>query len=79
MKKNIKTLAKELDFSTSSEYYQYITDSFINGNRSQVKALFNAMANENKCEYCQELAQGDPTELEVLRYLISSVLFSYTK
>ena len=42
-KKKIITLAKELDFSTEDEYYNYICDSYINGQMQQVRKLFAAM------------------------------------
>ncbi len=43
-KKSILSLAKELDFSTESEYFQYCIDSYINGNKTQCKELFFRMA-----------------------------------
>jgi len=43
-KKSILSLAKELDFSTESEYFQYCIDSYINGNKTQCKELFSRMA-----------------------------------
>lgn len=41
-------LAKEYNFSTESEYFDYIIESLINGQRTQVKALFNAMHSGDK-------------------------------
>jgi len=43
MKKALKTLAKELDFSNETEYFDYMIDSHINGNIKQCKDLFNDM------------------------------------
>lgn len=44
MKKDAETLAKEYEVGDSpSDYYNYIVDSMINGNRAQVKALFLQM------------------------------------
>ena len=48
MNKRASSLAKELELNSSYDYYNYIVESLINGNRSQVKELFNAMHNEDK-------------------------------
>ena len=42
-RKKLNTLAKELDFEFSSDYYSYLIDSYINGNKSQCEKLFKAM------------------------------------
>ena len=47
-KKKLLTLAKELDFNQEFEYFDYCIDSFINGNRSQCRKLFNDMKHEDK-------------------------------
>ena len=36
-------LARELDMETSEDYFEYIVDSLINGQRQQVKDLFNRL------------------------------------
>jgi len=41
-------LAKELNFQTESEYFEYIIESLINGQRQQVRALFNNMHSSDK-------------------------------
>ena len=46
--KYAEDLAKEYDFSNTNDYYQYIVDSLVNGQRSQVKSLFNQMKPEDK-------------------------------
>ena len=46
--KKLITLAKELDFTTELEYYQYCLDSYVNGNKSQCKELFKAMKPEDR-------------------------------
>ena len=48
MKKLLKTLAKELEFTQEIEYFDYCIDSHINGNFSQCRELFNAMRKEDK-------------------------------
>lgn len=51
MKKYAIDLAKEYDFSNENEYFQYIVDSLINGNRQQVRDLFNQMKPEDQEEF----------------------------
>ena len=43
-KKKLLTLAKELEFTTEQEYFEYLIDSYINGCFSQCKNLFNEMS-----------------------------------
>ena len=46
-------LAEEYDFNSKEQYFEYIVDSLINGNRSQVRELFNQMHADDK-EYFLE-------------------------
>ena len=48
MKKYAEDLAKEYDFKTKEEYYNYIVESLVNGQRQQVKDLFNAMHKDDQ-------------------------------
>jgi len=48
MKKKIITLAKEMDFNTILEYYDYLVECYICGNFESCKNLFNEMRNEDK-------------------------------
>ena len=48
MNKTIEQLAKELDFETADEYFQYIVDSEINGQHKQVLDLFKRMKPSDK-------------------------------
>lgn len=41
--KKLITLAKELDFEFSSDYFEYLIRSYINGQKLQCKKLFKAM------------------------------------
>jgi len=50
MKKKLLTLAKGLDFQTESEYFDYCIDSFINGNFTQCRKLFNDMRKQDRKE-----------------------------
>ena len=43
MKKYAETLAREYDFETKEHYFEYIVESLINGQRQQVRNLFNKM------------------------------------
>ena len=49
--KYAEDLAKDYDFQTESEYFDYIIESMVNGQRQQVRDLFNAMHNEDKQKF----------------------------
>lgn len=52
MIKLAETLAREYELGKSKEdYYQYIVDSLINGNRQQVRKLFNQMRRDSKKDF----------------------------
>jgi len=60
MKISLKRLAKELDFTTENEYFDYLIDSHINGNFSSCKRLFAEMRKEDQkrlIEYCDFLPE----------------------
>jgi len=42
-KKKLITLTKELDFTTETEYFDYMIDTHINGQFTQCRNLFNEM------------------------------------
>lgn len=48
MKKYASTLAKEYGFNHYHDYFEYIIESLINGNRQQVRDLFNAMHKDDQ-------------------------------
>jgi len=50
-RKYAETLAKEYDFETRDEFFDYIIDSLINGNRDQVKKLFNQMKSCDQSDF----------------------------
>ena len=65
--KYAEDLAKQYDFSTDADYFQYIIDSVINGQRSQAKKLFLAMDDYDKerflIDYCKTRGdQGESTK-----------------
>ena len=47
----LEELAKDLDFENGIDYYNYIIDSYINGNRQQVKDLFNDMEPDDQINF----------------------------
>lgn len=49
--KKLTTLAKELEFKTENEYFDYMIASHINGNFTQCRELFNAMKKEDKKKF----------------------------
>lgn len=48
MKKYAEDLAKDYDFNTREEYFNYIVESLINGQRNQVRNLFNKMHKDDQ-------------------------------
>lgn len=46
--KTIKQLAKQLDFSTEYEMYEYFITSYMNGNFSQCRRLFSELTKQAK-------------------------------
>lgn len=80
-KKTVETLAKEYDFNDSTEYYNYILDSVINGQRQQARNLIEAMRKGDKKQaivYFEDiliswdLSNEQPYE-EVKKMLIDSI------
>jgi len=68
MKKKLITLAKELDFTYESEYFDYLIDSYINGNLSQCKELFNAMEKDSQKQFILYLKNGFGLDKEFYFY-----------
>ena len=50
-RKKLLTLAKELDFTTEHEYFDYIISSEINGQRSQVRKLISEMKRSDQITF----------------------------
>ena len=57
--KHAEDLAKEYDFNTKEEYFNYIVDSLINGQRQQVKNLFVKMNNDSMLEFLNDFLNDD--------------------
>lgn len=71
-KKKLITLATELDFQTEHEYFDYIIDSEINGQRSQVRSLIGDMKKDDQkdfLDYCELYATD-----EQKRYFLDIIL-----
>ena len=58
-KKYAETLAKEYDFQTKEQYFDYIVESLINGQRQQVKDLFNQMKKSDQQEFLIDYLKDD--------------------
>ena len=62
---------KDYEFRTIESYFDYIIDSRINGNFSQVKSLFNKLNKQQK-KLCLKYLNCDYDERkETLKYLIN--------
>lgn len=69
--------AKELGFNTKEEYFQYIIESNLNGNKKQSRELYNNLLNDGmqgerasfwawlKKTYCEEILNLDNEDTEI--------------
>lgn len=57
-KKKLITLAKELDFTTEKEYFDYMIDTHINGQFTQCRNLFNEMSRPNQKQFILYIEQN---------------------
>lgn len=55
MTKKILKAAKELDFTSDQQLYEYIIDSWYNGNFNQCEKLFNGLPRDNKHELIRHI------------------------
>jgi hypothetical protein len=46
--KQLKTLLKELEFTQGAEYFDYMIESWYNGQYSQCEQLFTSMTNKDR-------------------------------
>ena len=65
-----KNTLKNLEFKDKDEYFNYVVESLINGNFSQVKDLIKKMDKENKKEFLSYLDVFGINKEEYLIYLI---------
>jgi len=56
--KTIKQLAKQLDFSTQSEMYEYFISCHVNGNFSQCRSLFSELTKQAKKDVLSYLLES---------------------
>lgn len=59
MKKYAEDLAKEYDFESENDYFNYIVESLVNGQRQQVRSLFNRMKPESQREFLIDYLEED--------------------
>ena len=63
-RKKLITLAKELDLEFSSDYYDYLIDSYVNGQKLQCEKLFKAMKKaDQKYFLASYLNESDDKEI----------------
>jgi len=58
----MKALIDKYGFEAMDQYYEYIVESMINGQRKQVTTLFNALIDDNKKEFLLYLTDHVETE-----------------
>ena len=58
-RKYAEDLAKDYDFETRDDYFNYIVDSLVNGQRQQVRNLFNQMKSEDQREFLNDFLRND--------------------
>lgn len=54
-KKKLITLAKELDFNFEYEYFNYMVDTYINGQFSSCRTLFSEMKKEDQKSFIYQI------------------------
>jgi len=60
MKQQAETLAKEYELgNTKEDFFSYILESLINGQRQQMKDLFNMMKGEDKKMFLVDYLEDD--------------------
>ena len=70
--KTVLELAKEYDFNTKEEYFDYIILSVLNGQRQQCIKLFNQMQNPDKLEFLTEYIEP-ATNPDLLKIILTEV------
>lgn len=66
--KKIEDLCKQLGLEYPADYFEYIEESYENGNKSQVIELFNAMKHDQQVTFLCEYARLN-TELFIIKNL----------
>lgn len=61
--KSAEALAKDYDFQTESDYFDYIIESMRNGQRQQTKSLFMQMIDYDKKEFLTNYLDVTPGQI----------------
>lgn len=67
-----KTL-KKYGYLTIEEYFNYIIDSYINGNYKQTKELFNDLSKEQKYRFWAFIHYIDFNDLDFINLIIKKI------
>jgi len=70
-KKTLARLHRELDFPFEQGYFNYIVESYINGNFSQVKELFTAMRKDDAKKFLNYCVGMGEFETKTREYCIN--------
>lgn len=73
IRKTAETLAKEyeLEGTDAVDFYNYIVESYVNGQRKQAVRLYTEMKSEDRRRFCRQLEMEQ--NAEVLAFLLSSL------
>jgi hypothetical protein len=74
MAKLLKTLCKELELENENQYFEYIFETLINGQRGQVRELFNDMRKDDKRIFLNDHLGFTPEENELRTICIEELL-----
>lgn len=72
MYRKLSTLAKALDFTNEREAANYLFESWINGNYTQVREMFQSLHTEEKSKCLSFLREFNEAE-EVSNFAISAL------
>jgi hypothetical protein len=71
-RRQLINLAKELDFESQHEYYDYIIDSMTNGQRQQARNLYRDLLKDDKERFLIYLSHfSRETEQEMTKTLLN--------
>lgn len=74
--KRADKLAEELELGTTPvDYFNYIIDSLVNGQRSQVRELFNQMHKEDKKVFLFQWLEDGNRDHEEAKEICTNELF----
>ena len=67
----MEELLKELEFDNEVQYFEYIVESYINGQKKQAKELYLAMPlDRRECFILEWTEQNTRCDLDMLAYLM---------